>query len=171
MLGKPAGGGHFAREEGSMNGAGWRDQQAGGPQVVKNTQHRLHADEVAQRRALGRHILSQTSQMRCFAPAEQDGSGTNSILGDHSGANAAAAAAAAAPAHGNNVAPTYLSPTLTSPHGEAGSASASGTSVGSGGTICTAGSKKKRERIATTPVWKRPVVPLSKPYVPVPRKG
>ncbi|CAM9631154.1 unnamed protein product, partial [Hapterophycus canaliculatus] len=27
-----------------------------------------------------------------------------------------------------------------------------------------------RRRISTTPVWKRPAVPLSKPYVPVPRK-
>lgn len=48
-------------------------------------------------------------------------------------------------------------------------------SSGSGGRNTSSGSGGKkvvhdRRRIATTPVWKRPAVPLSKPYVPVPRK-
>eukprot|EP00752_Nemacystus_decipiens_P007290 g6523.t1 len=49
------------------------------------------------------------------------------------------------------------------------------TSSGSESRNITSGSAGKqvahdRRRIATTPVWKRPAVPLSKPYVPVPRK-
>ena len=167
------GGGHFAREEGMVNGAG-------GQPGIQKTQYRLRAAEVAQRRALSRHILSQTSQTRGFVPAMQDdGSGTSSNFGAdyNNGARAAAAAAAVGAvgtaAGGNILAPTERSPTLTtSPPGGAGGASASGTSAGSGGRLCTAaGSKKMRERISATPVWKRPVVPLSKPYVPVPRKG
>lgn len=57
------------------------------------------------------------------------------------------------------------------------------TRVGSGGRGRRAGgssssgssSRKRvvldRRRIDATPVWKRPVVPLSKPYVPLPRKN
>lgn len=48
------------------------------------------------------------------------------------------------------------------------------TSSGSGGRNSSGSGGKRvahdRRRIATTPVWKRPAVPLSKPYVPVPRK-
>lgn len=53
-------------------------------------------------------------------------------------------------------------------------ASATASSAGSGGRNSSGSRAKKaghdRRRIATTPVWKRPAVPLSKPYVPVPRK-
>lgn len=42
----------------------------------------------------------------------------------------------------------------------------SASSSGSAGS-----SVQGRRRVKTTPVWKRPVVPLSKPYVPVPRKN
>lgn len=55
--------------------------------------------------------------------------------------------------------------TSTLPPYGTGSASASGTSVGSNGS-----NNSRRKKIPTKPVWKRPAVPLSKPYVPVPRK-
>jgi len=50
------------------------------------------------------------------------------------------------------------------------------TRSGSGGRSNSSGSGGKRvvhdrKRIATTPVWKRPAVPLSQPYVPVPKKA
>lgn len=53
------------------------------------------------------------------------------------------------------------------------SASASAT-TGAAASAYGSGSRKQgalgRRRISTTPVWKRPAVPLSKPYVPVPQK-
>ena len=162
--GQGGGGGHFTREE-ELYGDGWGDQQAAGREV-KKTQHRPRAAaEVALKKALARHILSQASQTRGFEPASQGSGGTSSTLGGSHNGNTTVGPAAAA--SGNSLAPAHVSPTLTSPSVGAGSVSASGTSVRSGG-ICRAG--KKRERIAATPVWKRPVVPLSKPYVPVPRK-
>lgn len=49
----------------------------------------------------------------------------------------------------------------------ASSGSGGRDSSGSGGRRAA---HHDRRRIATTPVWKRPAVPLSKPYIPVPRK-
>lgn len=60
-----------------------------------------------------------------------------------------------------------VSPRATSSPGRARSAGASGgaSSMGSNGSSC----KPHRKIIAVTPVWKRPAVPLTKAYVPVPR--
>lgn len=74
--------------------------------------------------------------------------------------------------------PVLDSSALASSSAGPGSASASGAaSLGSGGnsgsnsTVRQKGDKpENRKRIAVTPVWKRPVVPLSKPYVPLPTK-
>lgn len=82
--------------------------------------------------------------------------------------------------------PAVFSPT-PSPSSAGGGGSAAtasvtnsgGNSVGSGGGSSNNNNiinnnnnnyQRPRKRIAATPVWKRPVVPLSKPYVPVPRK-
>ncbi|CAM9248345.1 unnamed protein product [Ectocarpus fasciculatus] len=70
--------------------------------------------------------------------------------------------------------PPLLSPTrpsFSSRYARSASASATtGVAVSAYGS----GSRKQRalgrRRISTTPVWKRPAVPLSKPYVPVPQK-
>lgn len=61
------------------------------------------------------------------------------------------------------------------PRGVRSAKSDSTSSAGSGGRSGAGSGGKKtvldRRRITTIPVWKRPAVPLSKPYVPVPRKG
>lgn len=49
------------------------------------------------------------------------------------------------------------------------SGAATVSSTSSSGSVGSS-SVQGRKRIKATPVWKRPIVPLSKPYVPVPRK-
>lgn len=63
--------------------------------------------------------------------------------------------------------PSWARRVRTSSGGGNGSGSRSGSSGGASGRKSLA---LDRRRISTTPVWKRPAVPLSKPYVPVPRK-
>lgn len=61
-----------------------------------------------------------------------------------------------------DVIPVSGSPPLTA---------ASGARSAMNATVCSTGSSGKlRMKINTTPVWKRPAVPLSKPYIPVPHK-
>lgn len=71
---------------------------------------------------------------------------------------------------GGNGDPEIYSPTAVASSrldsAVSGSGSGSGSSSGSAGSSVHGG----RRRITATPVWKRPVVPLSKPYVPMPSK-
>lgn len=63
-----------------------------------------------------------------------------------------------------DAAPALASPTTTR-------SSSGAAQSGSVATGCSRGSSgKRRRKVSTTPVWKRPAVPLSKPYVPVPRR-
>lgn len=70
---------------------------------------------------------------------------------------------------GGSAGPEIYFPTGTASSRVDSAVSGSGSGSGSG----SAGSSVQgsRRRITATPVWKRPVVPLSKPYVPMPSKN
>lgn len=93
----------------------------------------------------------------CFGTPPQQGGGGEAAIG------------------GGGLRNPRLSPTRRRGYsGGARSDASTATSAGPGGRKSSGSSGRKvvhdRRRIATTPVWKRPAVPLSKPYVAVPKK-